>query len=86
MTRGVVYRQCKFRRLGENFIHEQVAWIPEKAAKQGKTVSFKLGKGKWDEGWEVVEVYPQSWIDPTDPRDRIKSLRKATGDSLPRRE
>lgn len=45
-------RQCELKR--ENTT--RVAWIPEKYAKQGKTIKLKIN-GEWVDGWFVAVVY-----------------------------
>lgn len=46
------YRQCKLK----NGKLEHVSWVPEKFAKIGKFISIKDSKGKWNNGYKVVEV------------------------------
>jgi hypothetical protein len=40
---------------GGGCFEEMVSWIPSKIAIVGYVIRLKVPKGKWSEGWEVIE-------------------------------
>ena len=37
----------------------QVTWLPKEFAQTGRYVKLKE-KGEWDDGWKVIESYPDA--------------------------
>lgn len=78
------YRQCELRKsMGDGQTVSQVSYIPTKFAVVGRTLKLRNESKSWDDGWVVISV---GLIEnaPTDARAKIKSHRRATGDSLRR--
>jgi hypothetical protein len=48
------YKQCELNK----FDYNQIAWIPEKYAYEGRILNLEMLPGVWEDGWEVVYVYP----------------------------
>lgn len=84
---GVVKGEFKSCRLaldaGTEILHT-TALLPIKVCKLGKVIEVKSESGDWIP-WVVMYVPDSTVTDPTDPRILIRSHRKATGDSMPRR-
>lgn len=83
---GVIFgefKSCKVVREVEGSILSQVTLLPVKFAKLGKQLELQ-DDGKWTT-WMVLNVSEFIVKDPVDARVLIKSHRKATGDSMPKR-
>lgn len=76
------YKQCVLI----NGTLNTVSWIPEKFAKKGHMIKLKNGE-QWVNGWIVESVGSES-IDEKhlpDSHAAVKSHRKSTGDSMPKK-
>ena len=71
-----LYRQCILHR-GDA---RQISWLPEQYAVAGGHVKLKDGKGVWDDGWKVHEVYaPTRTLEEVRERSQdYKKTRKAS--------
>lgn len=82
MKTKTFFRQCT---LQDGDSHT-VVWIPEKYCKKGKKIQIKDDDGEWGKTYTVAHVPSIRTEFPPDYRKLIKSHRKATGDSLPKRK
>jgi len=83
---GVVkgnFRSCTLVREIEGGVCHTVSLIPEKYAKAGRGIEL-CTEGTW-EHWMVLSASPSIVTDPVDARILIKSHRRATGDSMPKK-
>lgn len=84
MAAKTTYKQCRLRRDTETGYTETTSWIPSKFAMVGWMLDLKEGPN-WTEGWEVLSVSSEVLKEAPDIRKMIRSHRRATGDSNPRR-
>ena len=54
-----LYTQCKMKK--DNTWH--TAWIPKKMAVKNKIIKIKQNDGRWEDGWEIVEVFGEALYD-----------------------
>jgi hypothetical protein len=83
---GVVkgeFRQCTLVRYDKGVVNT-VTYIPLRWAKVGRDVTIKDGDGDWII-WNILYVNQNIVTDPVDSKTLIKSHRRATGDSMPRK-
>jgi len=83
---GVVFgefKSCKVVREENNGIVSLVTLLPVKYAKVGKQLELQ-DDNQW-KTWLVLSASEHIVTDPVDARVLIKSHRKATGDSMPKR-
>lgn len=83
---GVVkgdFKQVTLVREQDNGIARTVSFIPLKFAKEGRKLDIYTS-GEWV-SWMVLKVAPNVVTDPIDPRILVKSHRRATGDSMPKK-
>ena len=79
------YKQCVLERKKGRTGHIRVAYIPEKYAEVGKILKLKTEAGGWSDGWKVIFAQDEAVDEPPDYRKAIRSHRKRTGDSLPKK-
>lgn len=77
------FKSCRVVREENGSILSQVTLLPVKFAQLGKQLELS-DKGVWTT-WMVLNVSSNVITDPVDPRVLVKSHRRATGDSLPKR-
>lgn len=85
---GVVkgeFKQCTLARTEENGVSSTTTYIPLKYARVGRTLELQQEDGEWNT-WVVIYASDAITVDPVDPRVLIKSHRRATGDSMPRKK
>lgn len=84
-NKKVFYRQCWLEKTCSTGVIQQVSFIPEEFSVIGKVIKLKESNNVWDNGWVVKSVGVRHSEDQLpDSHNDIKSLRKATGDSLPK--
>lgn len=84
---GVVkgnFKSCTLVRQEEGSVLSNVVLIPEKYAKAGRGIEV-CADGVWSH-WMVLTASESVVVDPVDPKVLIKSHRRATGDSMPKRK
>lgn len=67
MATTETYTQCSLIRQGV----WQVAWIPSRYAKPGKTLRLRKDKTTWETGWHVYEVFSTLSADAVVAADRL---------------
>ena len=80
------YCQCTLQKRTETGYVEVVSYIPQKYAKLDNTLRLKEENGEWQTGYTVKTVGEP--IDESllpDRHEEVKAHRRATGDSLPRK-
>ena len=81
------YRQCMLQRpLGDGRREEMVSFIPAQFARLHRPLKLKTQHAGWEDGWLVASI--GATVDDAhlpDAHAEIRSHRRATGDSLPRR-
>ena len=83
---GVVkgdFKQVNLVRETDSGISSTVCLIPAKFAKEGRKIDIYTS-GEWV-NWMVLRASPYTFTDPVDPRIKIKSHRRATGDAMPKK-
>ena len=88
MSKNVKYVQCELKRNVGDGSEQTVSYIPQKFAKVGHVLRLKDDNDEWVDGW-VVESAGSEIVEGDqipDSHKAIKSHRKATGDSTPRRK
>ena len=84
-NKKVKYRQCTLdRKLSDKITCVLVSWIPSEFAVLNKTLKLKTND-KWEDGW-VVTYVGQETNKPFYSKAAIKSHKKHTGDSLPKKK
>jgi hypothetical protein len=82
------YKQCKLvRTMSSTATMEQVSWIPQQYAIEGKTLRLEGAGGSWTDGW-VVKLVGQTTKEEKqlpDPHRAIRGHRISTGDALPKK-
>lgn len=85
---GVVYGEFRSSTLVRIYpdggLAQTTVLLPLKFAKEGKKVEI-IDDGEWKD-WMVLKVSDTIVTNPVDSRVLIKSHRKATGDSMPKRK
>lgn len=75
----IYYRQCRFQSPTEDGYTEQVAWIPENLAVEGKQVYFGKKTDTPDRLWTVMEVGTRMTEDYVKAHERdYKTQREAS--------
>jgi hypothetical protein len=82
MSKKTYYRQCRLNKSG---MLDQVSWIPEQFAVLGKVLKLRNEGGEWDDGWVVKNVGDTRLDETPHAEGLIRSHRRATGDSLPKK-
>lgn len=81
------YNQCTLEKTVGGHKMQIVSYIPSKFANIGQSVRLKNEEEKWDGGYIVKTVGPA--VDEEflpDRHSEIKAHRRATGDSMPKKE
>jgi hypothetical protein len=85
---GVIFgefKSCTLVRVYEDgAVGSYTCLLPLKFAKEGKKLQI-VDDNEWID-WMVLKVSDNIVTNPVDPRVLIKSHRKATGDSMPKRK
>lgn len=71
-----MYTQCLLKKNNTT----QVSWVPKKFALKNKIVKLKI-EDRWDEGWQIIEVYTDANLTQT-PEHAFKKHKGHTGDSI----
>lgn len=84
---------CKFNDItpktvkANTTVLEQTTYLPDEFAVLNKVLKLKNDEGKWENGWIVMKVYPDSETKLIpDSHIRVKKHRKNTGDSMPKKK
>jgi hypothetical protein len=72
-------KQCMLVKYFNGHKQQQIAWLPEEFAVEGKLVDVKF-RNEWMEGWTVVKVYRQMLT--YDDVRQSESNQRVYGDSI----
>ena len=88
MSKTTYFRQCHLVKRVEAGTMHQTTWIPERFAIVGKVLKLRDDGGAWDDGWRVERAGRTRLAedDLFDSHQDTKAHRRATGDSMPKRQ
>ena len=80
MGQAQYYYQCRLKKMVElGQLSHEVSWIPEKYAQKGRILKIKRN-GRWDNGWEVINVWGKKSKEEIMERSRYHMYQRQASD------